>query len=81
MEWPFWATALKAQCSTFTNNSAADDGGVIYTSDSSLNISSSAFTNNGAADGVVMIIFDSSLNIISSTTVQLMMVDWCHVRI
>ena len=51
-----------------TINSAGFRGGVMFTSDSSFNITSSTFTNNSAAgNGGVMITIDSSFNITSST--------------
>ncbi len=45
----------------------AYDGGVMITSDSSFNITSSTFTNNSAALGGVMYTSNSSFNITSST--------------
>ena len=55
--------------STFSNNSAAECGGVIYSNYvSSFNTTSSIFINNGAAvDGGVMCIDGSSFDITSST--------------
>ena len=65
-----WDSSVNVTCSIFTNNSAANHGGILDTSDSSL-IISSTFTYNSAAyqSGVmyVHINFDSSLNITSST--------------
>ena len=68
-----WDSSVNVTCSIFTNNSAANHGGILDTPDSSLIILSAVrlHSYNSAAyqSGVmyVHINFDSSLNITSST--------------
>ena len=69
---------ISIHSSTFTNNSAAQDGGVMRASGSSFNITNSTFTNNSVARYVVscayLVPHLISPTVLLPTTVQLKMV-------